>query len=307
MLMLTQKLYRLIPDSYPISCEDGWLLSVNENETRLNCTNELCPVDGALRLDKALDILEIDCEIGPIGALKLTLRLGLNYHMDIFNKLEHLGQVEHELETGDITHLNSIVKYMNDIENHPIDLHKFMSCWCFEPLGSTNSQKVFVGLENLEEFYDLTQQSKIVMNEFVGKRLGISPYCDTVNNITRFMKSNKDILLETASKFKFKKKKSGKITVTITGDVVQVRRENGSAYKPRDKFIEAMSDKYGVNITYSKHITQTLDFLICDGDNGHTKINKVMNDPAYSNLKLVTSKEFEDYLRSMDSTKITAF
>lgn len=307
MLMLTQKIYRLIPDSYPITCEDGWLLSVNEAETRINCTNELCPVDGALKLNKALDILEVDCKIGPIGALKLTLRLSLDYHMDIFNKLQYLSAIEDNLETSDITHLNNIVSYMNNMENNPIDLYKFMSCWCFEPLGATNSQKLFTGIQDLEEFYQLTGKDYLSMSEFIGSRLHLSPYCDTVNAISRFMRKNKTILLQTSKQFKFKAKKVGKINVTITGDVTAVRREDGRQYKPRDKFIEAMSDKYGVNITYSKHITQTLDFLICDTDNGHTKINKVINDPAFSNVQLVTSAQFEEYLKSLQTSKIKTF
>ena len=307
MLLLTQKLYKLIPNSYPVVCSDGWLLEVNPNETRINCSNKLCPVDNAMKLDRALDILEVDCKVGPSRALGIIERLGLEHHMDIFNKIDRIYEYEELLTGADITIINAIIDYNDKMKNNPIDLYKFMNCWGLEQLGATNSQKVFNDVDDLEEFYDNIESDICWINKNLSDKLKIDGYSQTIKDIESFLLENKRYILDTASNFKFKKAKKGTVVITITGEISKSKREDGTSYKPRQKFAEEMSDKYGINVLYSNHITQNTNYLICDSDNGHTKINKVKNNPAFKNVEAITSLEFENIMKGMSQNKIRGF
>lgn len=308
MLLLTQKLFKLIPDSYPVLCEDGWMLEVNDNETRINCTNRMCPVSNASKLDTALDLMEIDVKVAYEKALEVIVSLGLSHHMDIFNKAMDVYEGLLVFEDGElsgtcVTVLNAVIRFLQD--KTPIDMHKFMNCWGLIQLGSTNSQKLFREVTSVEELYRRMDEKETWFRFYASDKLNIASSSKTIQVIEDFLLEERDIIEYTAQNFNFKEKKIGNIGITITGEVKFATRDDGTKYKPREKFSEELSDKYGINISFTKHITQTTDFLICDNENGHTKINQVKNNPSFRDVKAIRSDDFEKYLQELTNTEKT--
>lgn len=306
-LILTAKLFSIIPDVYPHSCEDSWLFMSNDNDTALTCTNDLCPIKNSFKLKSALDLLKVtDVSIGQTTSLKMVLTLGLSSHMDLFEKAFHPEQVTREaweIYGPKLLLIADAIRVNN--ENGGIPLADYMDAWGCETLGSTRAGNIFATWHTPQQFYDAFDTAE-AMQEYIGKVCNISPYCKTVASITEFLLGNKYEILEVAENIKFKEVSIKKefldtapVVICITDSIIYSKEKDDYDSSNREDFVKWLVDKYHMNLRYSKSLTQKTDYLINDEGNRKGKWKKIKNEPAYSGCVITRSDVMQTVLEVM--------
>ena len=314
MLVLTEKLLGIIPSVYPHSCEDRWLTQKNETGTIVRCTNDFCPIKDSHKLKAALDLIEVKLNIGETRSLEVILDLDLETHMHIFKvafePIADNTEYAWEKYGAKLTLLHDHIVERNKAGGFPLE--KFMDAWGCETLGTTRSESIFRHVHDLEGFYS-TYSDPTEMQGYVGSKLGISPYCDTVQKIVRFLTVNKNLILDIAKYFVFeqieidesvtRESSIGDITVCITGEIQWLKEDDEvtmKQFKPRGKVIPYWEKKYGIPITPNKSLTAKTKFLINDEGNRLGKYKKIKEKDTYMKCVITTSNVFEVVLEVLN-------
>lgn len=268
MKIITLKMLGILPDEYPDTCECGFAFETDGADgkfTNIYCTNPNCIFHTMFLIPKVLEKLGIKAQLGENKAKILLENFKLKSHLDMFG-------LENELLPSSVSLpvLRSIneLKKINDLGG--ITLAQYISLWCFDTIGDTRSYRIFETYSTLDEFYDDFDKNSNTdifhRKEFIAKFLGIGAFNKTVDEIIKTLVIYRAELYRCLKYFKIRPVSNVVIRVCITGEITKVLDDNGKFFKPRDKFVDYIANKYSINVILAKQFTNDVDFLICDAN-----------------------------------------
>ena len=297
MLLLTLKLLGVIPEEVPHECDCGGLLStnyvkndynLNSSLSRIKCASIKCRVYESYKVDKALKILNLNLNIGPNRANTLLSIYNINNHMDIFGISDFI-----KAHTYGKTYTEFVFKLRKLKEENKliVTLPEFIELHCFPDLGKTKSQDIFCDFETPEVFFN-KMEDRETLARHISEKLNIDIYSDTVMSITSLLIREKSEIIRVSGYFTFKKVGQKTYKVIITGEITQLRNEQGNLFKPRESIKEYFLNKYKVTLNIGSSGSSKIDYLISDNPNSNSsKMKKTPKD------KIVTSLQFEEIVK----------
>ena len=325
MLILNLKLKGLVPPEYPDTCECGFAFEAYGNDgkfTSIDCTNTMCPIKSQFTITEMLEKLNIKANIGDEKAAQIVKYMLSKPEYDYKCCMDLLAIPRDEVymfPNNLVTPIAVLLRKVDDINNSGgITLPVYMSLWCFDGLGETYCQRIFATYSSIQEFYEeFEKKTSDATNKTYDKRALIAKYINqsegtaTVYKIYNILTEYKEEILRCSKYFKFKSVPKKLLQLCITGEVINVRREDGTVFKPRDTFGEYLRDKYNINIVLNKSYNSKVDFVVCDTPSNSRKavaarkatrkdeFSQASDDPAIKNgNRLITSDELVKLLES---------
>lgn len=309
-----------IMEKYPniLAIRDTQVSVKSENEfiitSQIESRTEITLLDSRTLTSEEIEILDID-EIQYYEPTWILSALDTGYYTFIttLNQEVNEDNLDNTLDSTLLTsmyklsktilndgiylpQLNPIISKMNEMNSTTgIYLYKFIQMWNFSTIGETISQKIFMEFTTMDEFYKKFTTEKD-MARFIGSKLGIAAYSDTVLNICNTLHDFKEDILRSATAFKFRPAVKGTdpILVTITNSINMKNPDTGKTFSPRESFIDYCVEKYGVPIIYKKTYTSELQYIIADDRSGN-------NSKLKHTDKIISSEDFVKLLEVMSS------
>lgn len=292
LLSITLKVAGIIPYNYPGKCKCGYEFKNNFNLTEAVCSNPYgCPTESAFKIVNMLNILGVKCGIGKEICEDIAYNaLNYNHHLDIFS----LSDLDlKECRTITTTRVMPLIYELEKINaSGGIRLSTYISLFNFDGLGESYCNKIFGNYDNLDKFYKeiITDNSRKLISNFIG----ISPYTDTVINIDKILRNNKELIYKYINKFIIKSSHDTSISICITGAITRVLDNEGNFFKPRERFAEYLSDRFKINFNIEKTASNNVRYVICDNPSGSRKEKKAGDRLVKSDelIKILESEVF---------------
>lgn len=291
----------------PCICSCGGLLMINDNNTRISCSNANCSKRMSDRLKKAFNKLGIYANIGTITSETILEFYDLKNPMEIFKSKLMQGEIAGNTTYSEKVLLRTIsenlIKEYKRVVEKGIHLWRVIDAIDLPSIGTTRAQDIFQKYDDICTFYKDFEGEKA---KLIGSKINISPYSDTVNSIVRELEFNKDFIIEIVHLFNITKvnKNVKSYTIGITGAITTIRDESGKALKPRERIAEVLGKLYGASIKVTRVKDTNFDYLIMD-DNRMTANNKFNHLKDKGNLdKVVTAYEFEEIVAKETNNEI---
>lgn len=278
MLVLTLKMLGIVPECYPDTCECGYLVETNMSSdwdlskslTSLNCTNATCTTHSAFNIVNMLDVLGLKINLGPNIAEMIMEETDLKCHLDI------LGLTDQQITSLSrpamlpLFRLRSRVAELN--ESGGITVAKYIQLWGLPNLGKDRANAIFGTISSLADFYSNIMPYTLEARNFIAEKLHQSPYTKSITDIINTLTMYKDELLRCIKYFNITPVSDTVIQVVITNEITRVLDDNGNQFKPRSKFVEWVSQKYGINVILNSSFSQkNTNFCIADVRTGTKK------------------------------------
>ena len=323
MLILTLKLLGVIGEDYGDRCDCGYYLLTDGSEgklTSISCTNPICPIESQFKIKEMLEILGIKVNLGEEKAGRIVDYLFDHNIASYRNNLDLLNldeEIIFQMPNSLIAPLLALKQAISDINARGgITLAQYMSLWCFNGIGETYCNRIFSTYSSIEDFYkdmldyddngniSTSFESKIKGYKFISEFIHISFSTPTVKMIYETLLSVKDEVIRCIDIFKIKKVASKILQLCITGEILRVKQNDGSLFKPRERFAEYISNKYNINVILNKNYSNIVDFVIMDTPSNSRKAKaarkakrkdapaiKMMREGKDPGCKLITSDE----------------
>ena len=284
-----------IPYTTPHLCECGVELVVNENLTQIKCGDPDCIIHNSQKFLDMLDILGIRVGIGDVNSESIMDALGINRPIEIFKPDLDIKNIPSRLYL--VT--NKLMEKVKEIKNG-IEFDKFMMIQFLPILGRTRSKALFSPFGNPEEFYKYIDE-EMDLKDYISETLNIASYTDTVLSIKETLETKREQILDYAKWFKFKKSFGKEIYyITITGNILYVKDDDGNIFSNRDKFAPYLSEKFGINIQSVGFSVDKTNILIMDSD---MRSNNKYRKATQNNIPVVTSLQFYNRLEELYGNK----
>lgn len=288
----------LLPESTPHICECGEELLVNDTFTYCWCSDKECPTQIAYKLLEVFSIFRMKCNVGEIRAKKLAYGLGIKNPMEIFR--DNLDEVFYRI--GDQWALDVLTETTR-VKNEEMSLSMFIDAMQIPSLGTTRSNLIFSNYSTVEEFYDslkidfeaeLLYEDRLAIASLVAKYIKVDKYSDTVSNIVDDLLDYREDLLKFSKYFKFKESFGETVYVTLTGEIKELKDDDGKPFKPRERLCEYLSDKLKINVVSQGLSEKHIQYLVMDTDMTNNRKYKMAKSKG---IEVVTSKQLYDILK----------
>lgn len=273
---VTDNLINIIPSI----CDCGYELEVNDELTALSCSNALCPIHMAARMESMLKNLNVK-NIGRSICAELIERNSYIHHTQIFT-----------ITLDDFPDRFSIdyrTKLYNEImDKKPKTFGEVLRACEFSGFD-TRALTLGKGYASADDFYKDYNYDI----QFIKDKLNIKKDA-TPNMINRTLIENEQVIRLVSSWFTLVKEADFTLKIAMTGAIKTVTREDGSKYSPRETFIKEMRDLYreSVHITLASTVTQDVNFLISDSISPHGKYKQATS----LGIPIITCLEFKKIL-----------